>query len=239
MKIFSRKTQIILSITYIIMCMIGGGLFLFANSVSGNINSLISEEKTITSLASDTFVKNTVIPVPAQPDEQKIQPDEVIEEKIIEKKDSASTQNGSGIDPLPTPTVSLTPVASSYTATGCDDGFAETMIGLVNAHRAANGVAAVSNDSSLAGVSCSHSKWMVETGTFNHTGLNGTSPFERCTKAGTSCNAENIAYNSSATAQNLFDQFKASQGHNTNMLNSNYTSIGIGYQSGYVTQLFR
>jgi uncharacterized protein YkwD len=244
MKLFSQKTQIFFIGLYIIVGVIAFGLFLFTQSNSNTLNTLLGEQNTITSLAVDTFSKNTVLPTPSQPESEKVLSEEIVEFPVEIKKDSAVATNASGIDPLPVPAVTPTPTTTSYTATGCDAGFSDVMISLINAHRSANNVPVLSSDSALVGVACGHSKWMVEvkafeTQQFGHTGLNGTSPFERCDKAGTTCNAENIAFNSGATVQKLFDQFKASPGHNTNMLNPNYTSIGIGYQNGYVTQLFR
>jgi uncharacterized protein YkwD len=239
MKLFSRKTQIILSSIYVLVCIVALGLLLYTQTISKIVSTLLSEQVTTTSLAAETFSKNTVVPQPTQPESEKITIEEHIEDVVIEKKDSSASKNTSGVDLLPAPAVTPTPSVNVYTATGCDNGFADTMVGLVNSHRAANNVPALSNDSALAGVSCAHSKWMVETETFSHTGLNGTSPFERCDRAGTSCYGENIAFNTAATAQKLFDQFKASPKHNANMLDANFTAIGTGYQSGYVTQVFR
>jgi uncharacterized protein YkwD len=239
MKLFSRKTQIILSSLYIIGCIVALGLFLYSQSISKAVTTLLGEQSTTTSLAAETFSKNTIVPQPTQPESEKVANEEHIEDVVIEKKDSSASKSGSGVDPLPAPVTTPSSAVNLYTSTGCDDGFADTMISLVNDYRAANNIPTLSNDSALAGVSCAHTKWMVETNSFSHIGLNGTSPFERCSKAGTSCNAENIAKNTDATAQKLFDQFKSSIGHNTNMLNPNYTSIGIGYQAGFVTQILR
>jgi uncharacterized protein YkwD len=244
MKLFSQKTQTFFIGLYIIVGVIAFGLFLFTQSRSNTLNTLMGEQNTITSLAVDTFSKNTILSTPLQPESEKVLNEEIVEVPVEIKKDSAVATNASGVDPLPAPTVTPTPTTTSYTATGCDDGFSDAMISLLNAHRSANNVPALSNDSALVGVACGHSKWMVEikaveTNAFGHVGLNGTSPFERCDRAGTTCYGENIAYNSSTTVQNLFDQFKNSPAHNTNMLNPNFTSIGIGYQSGYVTQVFR
>jgi uncharacterized protein YkwD len=239
MKILSRKTQIILSSVYILICVIALGLFFYNQTISKTVTTLLGEQNATTSLAIETFSTKTVVPQPVEPISEKISSEEHIEDVIIEKKDSSSSKNGSGVDPLPTPVVTPTPTINSYTATGCDDGFASTMISLVNAHRAANNVPALSNDSALAGVGCAHSKWMIETGIFSHVGRNDSRFNERCERANTSCYGENIAFNSAATEQKIFDQFKASSGHNANMLNPNFTSIGVGYQDGYLTQVFR
>jgi uncharacterized protein YkwD len=79
---------------------------------------------------------------------------------------------------------------------------------------------------------------MNSTGNFSHTGEGGSSFSQRCTSAGTSCDAENIALHSNATAQNIFNLWKNSSGHNANML-GNHTQMGIGKAGNYVTAVFR
>jgi uncharacterized protein YkwD len=73
----------------------------------------------------------------------------------------------------------------------------------------------------------------------SHTGKDGSTWVERCQNAGTYCSAENVAMNSNPSADSMMKQFKASTGHNKNMLNGTYTVVGIGYTNGYVTQIFR
>jgi uncharacterized protein YkwD len=137
------------------------------------------------------------------------------------------------------PPVLTSPRANEFTNAGCNIGLANQMLILINAHRATNGVGPLSLASDLNGVACAHSKWMTATGTFSHTGRDGTNPFERCTKAGTACYAENIAYNTETSALNLFTQLKESPGHNANMLDGGFVEVGLGFDSVYVTQLFR
>jgi uncharacterized protein YkwD len=142
--------------------------------------------------------------------------------------------------PVVTPPPALvTPKTNEFTNSNCNAGLANQMLVLINAHRAANGVGSLSLAGDLNGVSCAHSKWMTATGAFSHTGRDGTNPFERCTKAGTACYAENIAYNTETSALNLFIQLKESPGHNANMLDGGFVEVGLGFDSVYVTQLFR
>ena len=130
-------------------------------------------------------------------------------------------------------------VDNSYIATGCDQNLANQMLDLVNNHRVASGSKKISFSSQLAGVACAHSKWMTTSGVFSHTGRDNTNPFERCKRAGTYCYAENVAYNTIPSVQDLFDQFKNSPGHNTNMLDPNFVEIGVAFDGIYVTQIFR
>jgi uncharacterized protein YkwD len=126
-----------------------------------------------------------------------------------------------------------------FSTSGCDSNLASQMLTLVNNHRAQNNANPLSLSSQLDGIACAHSKWMTQTGTFSHTGRDGTSPFERCQKAGTFCYAENVAYNTIPNVQDLFDQFKTSPGHNLNMLDPNFVEVGLAFDGIYVTQVFR
>ena len=68
---------------------------------------------------------------------------------------------------------------------------------------------------------------------FSHTSQNGDSPWDRMAAAGYDYNTfkgENIAKGYS-TAQSVFDGWRNSEGHNENMLSSNFNAIGIGYVS--------
>lgn len=143
--------------------------------------------------------------------------------------------------PKPAPVVEAPKpqIDNSFTATGCDQNLANQMLTIVNSHRATNGAKALSLSGQLGGIACAHSKWMTTSGIFSHTGRDSTNPFERCKKAGTYCYAENVAYNTIPSVQDLFEQFKNSPGHNLNMLDPNFVEIGIAFDGIYVTQVFR
>mmetsp|Transcript_112919 Transcript_112919/g.326188 ORF Transcript_112919/g.326188 Transcript_112919/m.326188 type:complete len:448 (+) Transcript_112919:66-1409(+) len=90
-----------------------------------------------------------------------------------------------------------------------------------------------------------HSQDMADNGYFSHYSQNGDSPWDRAAAQGTSANAENIAAGSS-TALATLEQWKQSDGHCVNMLNSNYEVMGVGYGYNaesyyrhYWTQMFR
>lgn len=121
----------------------------------------------------------------------------------------------------------------------CDYSKALEMLRLVNEYRVSQGVGSLRLSGELNNVSCAHVKWMNATGNFSHTGVDGTDPFQRCEKAGTYCNAENVAFNSTGSLRAMFEQFKSSPGHNTNMLEPEYTEIGVGFENIYVGQVFR
>ncbi len=93
-----------------------------------------------------------------------------------------------------------------------------------------------------------HSQWMLDTDTFDHTGVNGSSPGDRMKAAGyvftgAWSNGENIAWG--ATGGNTINLttyalshhqglFK-SPGHRENMLSAGYREIGIGQKQGNFT----
>ena len=104
----------------------------------------------------------------------------------------------------------------------------------------------------------SHSQWMLDTDTFSHTGVNGTSSHQRMKNAGYQftggwTSGENIGYQGTTGNINLTNFTEKvhqglfeSPGHRQNILNSNYREIGLGnltggfngYNSLMVTQNF-
>jgi len=88
-----------------------------------------------------------------------------------------------------------------------------------------------------------HSKWMIESDIFSHTGENGSSPADRIREeldlTGSWRTAENIAVQSVRGADGFFDDVEDlhtslmnSEGHRANLLNPNLEYIGIGIELG-------
>jgi uncharacterized protein YkwD len=85
---------------------------------------------------------------------------------------------------------------------------------------------------------------MVENNYFDHTNLAGESPFVRMQLAGYTYAAagENIAAGNNTAAATM-GQWMGSDGHCANIMNPNFTEIGVGYFQGggyghYWTQNF-
>jgi Ca2+-binding RTX toxin-like protein len=90
----------------------------------------------------------------------------------------------------------------------------------------------------------SHSQWMLNTDTFSHTGVGGSSPQDRMDDAGyvfnsPSWNGENISWTGSTGAIDLtaaiyaqHDSLFKSSGHRTNILFENFREMGVGQISG-------
>ena len=124
-------------------------------------------------------------------------------------------------------------VSGTGTCNGGNTDFETALIGLINGKRADAGVAALSGNGSLTSAARAHSKDMATSNTFSHTGSDGSDPFSRIRAAGYtfSAAAENIfagngSYNSPSAA---ISSWMNSSGHRTNMLNSIYTQVGVGY----------
>ena len=90
----------------------------------------------------------------------------------------------------------------------------------------------------------SHSQWMLDTDTFSHTGVGGTSSHQRMKNAGYQFtgswrSGENLGYQGTTGTVNLtsFTEYIhqglfESSGHRTNILQSDYREIGLGNLTG-------
>ena len=137
------------------------------------------------------------------------------------------------------------------------------LLELVNAERAAVGLGALTLELNLNTSAEDHSQWMSDNDTFSHTGVNNSSATQRITSAdfdfsGAWRSGENIAAQTIGGAEGFFDEVAAlhqglmdSPGHRANILNPNYTHIGLGivigsysydtntsYPSVFITQNF-
>ncbi len=123
-------------------------------------------------------------------------------------------------------------------ATTTLDAEEQAFLVLINNYRAANGLGALTACTSLNRAAQGHSEDMRDNDYFSHTGLNGSSPWDRacdaCYELGCgpqTAMAENIAAGNSG-AQGTFDQWQNSPGHNANMLGASFTQLGIGRATG-------
>ncbi|MCA9864652.1 MAG: CAP domain-containing protein [Thermomicrobiales bacterium] len=130
-----------------------------------------------------------------------------------------SNGNGGGTNPPPPPPPSLS--------------VEEQLLELINAHRDDNGRAPLLWDDRLSEAAQNHSDDMTAHKFSSHTGSNGSSVRDRLDAVGYPASGywgENI-YQSAPndpSAQAAFTWWKNSDGHNANMLSTNFTRIGIG-----------
>lgn len=136
-----------------------------------------------------------------------------------------------------TPLVTNTPIIDNIENTDFVSQIAE----LVNAERAKIGLSPVTLDATLSKAAQVRAKEIVNQ--FSHTRPNGSSFSTAITEQEFSFRGagENIAYGQE-TPQTVMNAWMNSDGHRANILNANYTTIGVGYyqQNGinYWTQLF-
>jgi uncharacterized protein YkwD len=155
-----------------------------------------------------------------------------------------------GITPTVTQTATITPtlppgthpITPTHTDTpaptappSCDPSengsFESAQIGLINQERQSRGFGTLSSQSQLITAARNHSADMACNDFFDHQGSDGLWPWDRASASGYSYSAiaENI-FAGSSNAQTAFDAWMNSPGHRDNMLNPNYTEIGIGYR---------
>ena len=119
--------------------------------------------------------------------------------------------------------------------------FASQVVALVNAERTKQGLSALTIDTKVQQAALVRAK--ESTQSFSHTRPNGSSFSTALTEAGVSYRTagENIAYGQS-TPQQVMNAWMNSSGHRANILNANYTTIGVGYTvingTAYWAQLF-
>ncbi len=118
---------------------------------------------------------------------------------------------------------------------------------LINAERQSQGLTPYNSQVQLEAAARGHGTDMACNGFFSHTGSNGSNVGDRITAQGYSWSwrGENIFAGGSATPQSAFNWWMNSAPHRANLLNSNYTDIGIGYiyepnsqYRGYFTAVF-
>ncbi len=123
-------------------------------------------------------------------------------------------------------------------ATTALDSEEQAFLVLINQYRSQNGLGALTACTSMNRAAQGHSEDMRDQNYFDHTGLDGSSPWDRMCDAcyelacgPSTAVAENIAAGNSG-AQGTFTQWQNSPGHNANMLGANFTQIGIGRATG-------
>ncbi|MFD0151992.1 CAP domain-containing protein [Streptomyces sp. NPDC127132] len=135
--------------------------------------------------------------------------------------------------PKPAPTTEA-PVETSAPPSTADRGEAAEaeVVRLVNVERAKVGCTPVRSDAQLAALAGAFSADMAERGFFDHTDPDGATPWARAEQAGVSgLGGENIA-RGQADAAAVMDSWMNSDGHRANILNCDFTTLGVGVQFG-------
>ena len=140
-----------------------------------------------------------------------------------------------------TTTNKVTETTTETTTSTVDNSVASKLLNLVNKARNENGLSSLTLNSSLSNVAQKKAEDMKNNNYFSHTSPTYGSPFDMIKSFGINYKTagENIAMGQK-TAEEVFNAWMNSSGHRANILNKNFTQMGIGYTSGntYWSQMF-
>ena len=110
---------------------------------------------------------------------------------------------------------------------------AEAVLKLVNAERKKAGLQPLTLSEKLTNIAYTKAKDMAEKNYFSHQSPTYGSPFEMLKQFGVSFSAagENIAAGQKS-AEEVMNSWMNSSGHKANILNKNYTQLGVGFYRG-------
>jgi uncharacterized YkwD family protein len=135
----------------------------------------------------------------------------------------------------------VNPTPTTQQATGNISEYARQVVNVTNEQRRINGLAPLQIDTQLSDVAQMKSQDMQSNGYFSHTSPTYGSPFDMMRDFGVSYRTagENIAQGQ-RTPQEVVNAWMNSAGHRRNILNGNFTHIGVGYESSgnHWTQMF-
>lgn len=108
--------------------------------------------------------------------------------------------------------------------------FINQVLELTNQFRAQNGLSPLQLNQELSAAAQDYSQDMAQQDFFSHTGKDGSQPWDRAREVGYEARAigENLAAGQRTPAE-VVQGWIDSPGHRANLLNSQYTEIGIGY----------
>ncbi|MDL5156814.1 CAP domain-containing protein [Actinomycetospora termitidis] len=124
------------------------------------------------------------------------------------------------------PSASAAPAPTAVTPTQAAQ--LTQVVALTNQYRQQAGCRPLTRDARAEKSAQAHADWMNTTGTFSHTGVNGSSFVDRMKAAGyPSPGGENIAQGQRDAAA-VMTAWMNSPGHRANILNCRFTTIGVG-----------
>jgi uncharacterized YkwD family protein len=150
---------------------------------------------------------------------------------------------GTGSTAKPSTGTGTTTKPSTGSGTGTvasTSAFATEVVTLVNQERAKAGLGALAaNNSKLTNMALDKAKDMYNNNYFDHNSPTYGSPFDMMKKYGINFSyaGENIA-KGQRTPQEVMTAWMNSSGHRANILNANYTTIGVAYYNGEWVQEF-
>ncbi|ATW50811.1 CAP domain-containing protein [Streptomyces peucetius] len=131
-----------------------------------------------------------------------------------------------------TPERTVAPSQSTAPATSAAASAEAAVIDMVNSERVKVGCSPLKASGALSDLARAHSKDMAARGFFDHTNPDGETPWDRAEKAGVSgLGGENIA-RGQADAEAVMASWMNSEGHRANILNCDFTTLGVGVHMG-------
>jgi uncharacterized protein YkwD len=112
-----------------------------------------------------------------------------------------------------------------------DADYSQRLGALVNQYRASHGLPDLIVDTTIVGLAHEHSAAMAQTGQLNHDDFPS-----RVRRSGLPMCVENVGWNY-RSPESQFDGWRASPGHNRNMLDPRVERMGIGTVAAYVTMI--
>jgi len=212
-------------------------------------NGTISEGNTTTktpSKAENVSQENKKVETPVTTAPSAPKNENTEQKTVVEKETPKAEQTTSAPSTTPASTeqaakettqTTTTPVAKADSASA----FETQVVELTNAERAKYGLAPLKIYDPLMKVAHAKSQDMATNNYFSHTSPTYGSPFDQIKAAGITYRAagENIAQGQ-RTPEEVVQAWMNSEGHRANILNANFTHIGVGYvaNGNYWTQQF-
>jgi uncharacterized protein YkwD len=136
---------------------------------------------------------------------------------------------------IPIPVSSSTPTKTSVPLPGCspsyDSSLENQVVSLVNQERVNNGLSPLIVQSALTAAARGHGADMACNAFFSHIGSDGSTSHDRIARQGYTANwwGENIYGGQMSTPSLVVNWWMNSAPHRANILNTNYSSFGVGY----------
>jgi uncharacterized protein YkwD len=127
--------------------------------------------------------------------------------------------------------LALLAAAGAVAGTAADADYAEHLAVRINQYRASRALPPLATDARFAALAREHSATMAAAGQMNHDGFPS-----RVRRSGEAMCVENVGWNY-RTPDAQFEGWRASAGHDRNMLDPRVERVGIGVAAGYVTMI--
>ncbi|MGD9806048.1 MAG: CAP domain-containing protein [Hyphomicrobiaceae bacterium] len=131
------------------------------------------------------------------------------------------------------PSADAKPARGQPAAAASTAGATQRIVSLTNRERARHGLSALKVDGRCVSAISGHVADMARNGFLSHQGSDGRDPYQRYRKYSPSSRGggENVAYNTSGTAEAFMRQWLNSSIHRSNILNPRFKGIGVAVRT--------